>query len=203
MNGHSEGYPWDNQGKDYSYIEEAERRDRRDFIKYILDNFGEVRDLSLIPKNTTFIGVDYEELTNSLAIVNIEGEDILFKETWLNKNYDETKSDLYKYFIFITDNEKGLAKSHWFRSVPVCKSANFVRKIFKCTNGATLDLSNIENFDCSPIIKSDLDSERHCSYCKFYSCTHSKYMYCSKLKHRIYASRKNGCKFFELNKIKY
>lgn len=48
-----------------------------------------------------------------------------------------------------------------------------------------------------------MNEERHCSYCKHYTCIHAKYMYCSKLKHRIYASRKNGCKYFELNKQTY
>lgn len=40
--------------------------------------------------------------------------------------------------------------------------------------------------------------DKHCSYCKHYSCMESKFMYCSKLKHRIKASRKHGCKYFEL-----
>lgn len=39
--------------------------------------------------------------------------------------------------------------------------------------------------------------DRHCSYCKYYSCLHSRFMYCSKLQHRIKASRKNGCEYFE------
>lgn len=44
------------------------------------------------------------------------------------------------------------------------------------------------------------NSERHCSYCVYYECVHSQYMYCTKLKHRIYASRKNGCKYLKFYK---
>nr|DAD87497.1 MAG TPA: hypothetical protein [Siphoviridae sp. ctAUQ2] len=40
--------------------------------------------------------------------------------------------------------------------------------------------------------------DKHCSYCKHYSCIESKFMYCSKLQHRIIASRQHGCKYFEL-----
>lgn len=39
--------------------------------------------------------------------------------------------------------------------------------------------------------------ERHCSYCKHYECLQSRFMFCKIMQHRIYASRKNGCKHFE------
>lgn len=38
--------------------------------------------------------------------------------------------------------------------------------------------------------------DRHCSICKYYRCVNF-FMYCVKLQHRIKASRKNGCKYFE------
>lgn len=40
-----------------------------------------------------------------------------------------------------------------------------------------------------------IEQDRHCSMCKYYQCVNF-FMYCTKLQHRIKASRKNGCKFF-------
>lgn len=36
--------------------------------------------------------------------------------------------------------------------------------------------------------------DRHCSNCKYYTCIQSRFMYCTKLQHRIYASRKMDVK---------
>ena len=43
----------------------------------------------------------------------------------------------------------------------------------------------------------NLSEDRHCSNCKYYTYILSRFMYCTKLQHRIYASRKNRCKNFE------
>lgn len=41
-----------------------------------------------------------------------------------------------------------------------------------------------------------MEMDRHCSLCKFYEVI-NHFMFCAKLKHRIKASRKNGCKHFQ------
>ena len=43
-----------------------------------------------------------------------------------------------------------------------------------------------------------IEQDRHCSLCKYYQCVNF-FMYCTKLQHRIKASRKNGCDYFEKN----
>lgn len=43
--------------------------------------------------------------------------------------------------------------------------------------------------------KTTVDEDRHCSLCKYYQCVNF-FMFCTKLRHRIKASRKNGCKHF-------
>lgn len=41
-----------------------------------------------------------------------------------------------------------------------------------------------------------IKKESHCSLCQYYWTGHG-FMYCTKLQHRIKASRKNGCKHFK------
>lgn len=43
--------------------------------------------------------------------------------------------------------------------------------------------------------KTPVGEDHHCSLCKYYQCVNF-FMFCTKLRHRIKASRKNGCKHF-------
>lgn len=128
MDGHSNGYPWDNQDRSFDY-RQLEIDHNRDRVRKILREFGEERKLSDMPKYTTFIGVKGDFSTDVLAIVDINGVEILVHESRLNKLYWVANYFYYKSYIFITDNEKGLNESHWFRSIPIDKSAKVMIEI--------------------------------------------------------------------------
>lgn len=128
MDGHSSGYPWDNQGSSFNYGD-FELEDNRRRVDKILREFGEKRELSDMPKYTTFLGVKKDFSTDVLAVVDIDGKETLVHESQLNKLYWVADSFYYKSFIFITDNEKGLKENHWYRSIPIVKSAQIVIEI--------------------------------------------------------------------------
>lgn len=128
MDGHSNGYPWDNQDRSFDY-RQLEIDNNHDRVRKILRKFGEERELSDMPKYTTFLGVKRDFSTDVLAIVDIDGKETLVEETYLNKRYSIADSFYYKSFIFITDNEKGLKENHWYRSIPIDKSAQIMIEI--------------------------------------------------------------------------
>lgn len=128
MDGHSNGHPWDNQGSSFNY-RQLEIDNNHDRVRKILRKFGEERELSDMPKYTTFLGVKRDFSTDVLAIVDIDGKETLVEETYLNERYSIADSFYYKSFIFITDNEKGLKENHWYRSIPIDKSAQIVIEI--------------------------------------------------------------------------
>lgn len=128
MYGHSDGHPWDNQNKDFSYLDEYADKQRKDEVKYILSNFGKMVELDDIPIDTTFLGVEHNCKIHELAKFVIDDEIVLAEETQLNKVYERTSECIYSFFILITDNEQGLKKSHWYRSVEVDRKAK-IKKV--------------------------------------------------------------------------
>lgn len=128
MDGHSNGYPWDNQDRSFDY-RQLEIDNNHDRVRKILRKFGEERELSDMPKYTTFLGVKRDFSTDVLAIVDIDGKETLVEETYLNERYSIADPFYYKSFIFITDNEKGLKENHWYRSIPIDKSAQIMIEI--------------------------------------------------------------------------